>query len=260
MLVNKIEDAKDTVHQYTNQVIIVSDTITQSNRDYITRDEVLNIFQQNQQHYTDQVNIILVIIGIAVTLLGFIVPIIQYLNNRKYEDDIKETIRSFDDRIGNIDNKIENKVKEKVNNQLKQQLSLIESKFNEELNQIIKNLKNETNIILHIIVGHSYLNAGKYQTTINHLMDAAVLAIEMKDYDNLNRIDNNLKAVRDTLKKHEDFEGNIEPEDEFIMSKEHLYILAKNDLVAIRILDNIFKTINEIFSINESNDKKDEDK
>lgn len=195
MIVEKIEFAKDTVHQFTNQVISVSDSITQSSRDYITRDEVLIIFQQNQQQYTEQLNIILVIIGIGVTILGVIIPIIQYLNNRKYEDDIKETIKSFDE-------KIESKVKEKIKTEFENIINVKTDELEQTITNLSERAKNEDenlqiriDLPIKMLEGYSRLISFNHLEAFQLLIEALYYSFKLNNHYYIDTVDNRITDV-----------------------------------------------------------------
>lgn len=222
MLVNKIEVAKDTVHQFTNQVITVSDTITHSSRDYITRDEVINLFDVSQTLFNNQTTIMLTVFAIGIAILGIMIPLWQKKNLKDTERRLDKDSKSNENRVNreldqyrldinefkkNIDGRIENNILKKFdeyNILVKEKTKELESKINQDIAKVkseLKNLKYENEFSGWMMQSYISTSNNKYHSTFYHLLEAAKVASEHRIDKKLNVVLFHFKILLRTLEE-----------------------------------------------------------
>ncbi len=76
------------------------DTVfVEKSSDYLTRKEVLDIYEKVHGHYYDHLELFLVLLGLGIAIFGFIIPRMINKNIEKSEEKIENEIEKFDRRI-----------------------------------------------------------------------------------------------------------------------------------------------------------------
>ncbi len=85
---------------------------------------------------------------------------------------------------------------------------------------------------------------------MNNLLDATVLAIRLKDQENLQRIHKNLKTIKIIIQENSETIPQIVPDVEFSDTKVKMLYLSKGNKTVEKIVNEILETIDDIFKLN----------
>ncbi|MFN3194610.1 MAG: hypothetical protein ACE364_01495 [Chlorobiota bacterium] len=207
--INKLEVA-ETVYQFKNKIVIVSDSITQSSRDYISRDEVLDIYYNSQSIFNSETIVLLTIFAIGIAIIGIMIPLWQRKNLKDTERRLEKESKNNENRINRELNQYRldiNEFKKNIDLKIKNKIEVTLDEHKKELSNIIYNeladSRKESNLLNYFTDIKRDIKEGLIQDGLHTLIYSLNEYLGFNNETYLNVINELFKVIQLRFQKNE---------------------------------------------------------